>query len=72
MKKIKTVDVLSATGIKFYQLEHLVKTGRVPARRFGKGLPREFSSGAIDIIREILIKRGNDGNDEECTNVRQG
>lgn len=49
-------QVLVKTGFKFYQLEHLIKSGIIPVIRFGKGNPRKFPSEAVEIIKARLAK----------------
>jgi len=49
-------DVLKQTGLKFYQLEHLIRSGVIPVQQFGKGNPRKFAPEAVDIIKARLAK----------------
>ena len=49
-------QVLEQTGLKYYQLEHLIKSGIVQVYRCGSGNPRKFPLAAIEIIQERLKK----------------
>jgi len=50
-------ELLQKTGIKFYKLEYLIKTGIVPVIQKGRGTPRQFPIDAISIIRKIVRER---------------
>ena len=56
MENLSQKDVLKQTGLKFYQLEHLIKSGVIPVYQFGKGNPRKFRPEVIDIIKARLDK----------------
>ena len=44
-------DIIELTGIEFYQLDYLVKTGKVPAIKRGSGRKRLYPHRAIEIIK---------------------
>jgi|TARA_Y100000310_G_C20644526_1_gene795809 hypothetical protein len=60
METLSTSEVLDKTGLVFYQLEYLVKTGRIPTFSYGKGLPRRYPLNTIEKIKAIMAKRGGD------------
>ena len=57
---LKTSDVLRETKIPFYQLDYLVKAGRIHAFRTGRGIERRFPPDTIEKIKAILKKRNPD------------
>ena len=59
-KLITTAEVLQKTRIPFYQLDYLVKAGRIHAFRTGRGIERRFPPDTIEKIKAILKKRNPD------------
>jgi len=53
-KYLTQSEVLKATGIKFYQLEYLIKLAIVPVIQKGSGNLRQFPVEAVEIIRKRL------------------
>ncbi|MHA1877175.1 MAG: hypothetical protein ACTSUC_12100 [Promethearchaeota archaeon] len=45
-------ELIKATGLRYYQIEYLIKTEIIPVVLRGKGLPRLFPPEAIEIIRK--------------------
>ena len=49
-------EVIERTGIRFYQLEYLIKKGDLPVIQNGSGIPRKFPLAVVEIIQERLNK----------------
>jgi len=47
-------EVLKQTGLKYWQLEHLIKAGEIPVIKRGHGVPRQFLLEAVKILRAWL------------------
>jgi len=50
-------EILQKTGIKFYRLEYLIKTGIVLVIQKGRGIPRQFPPDSVSIIKKIIRGR---------------
>jgi len=50
-------EVLKQTGLKYWQLEHLIKAGEIPVIKRGHGTPRQFPLEAVEILKAWLSKR---------------
>ncbi|MDD5230091.1 MAG: hypothetical protein PHC43_02070 [Candidatus Marinimicrobia bacterium] len=50
-------EVLKQTGLKYWQLEHLIKAEEIPVVKHGHGVPRKFPPEAVEILKEWLAKR---------------
>jgi len=58
-KLLTTNEVLKLTGIQYYTLNHLVRSGQITTVcQFGKGIQRQYDPSVIQEIRKILEKRG--------------
>lgn len=44
-------ELIKATGLRYYQIEYLIKTEIIPVVLRGKGLPRLFPLKAVEIIK---------------------
>lgn len=55
-------ELLQKTGIKFYKLDYLVKTGDIPVIQKGSGNLRQFPDEAVRIIKVRLARRGKRSN----------
>ena len=52
-------EVLEKTGLKFYQLEYLIKKGKVPVIQSGSGVPRKYPFESLTIIEDLKKSRGH-------------
>ena len=57
-REITTKEIIERTGIKYYSLEHLIRSGRIKAKSYGKGNARKFDPDVIEKIKEIQTAKG--------------
>ena len=55
-KYLNQKEVIEMTGIRFYQLEYLIKKGEISVIQLGSGNPRKFPPETIEIIKARLAK----------------
>ncbi|GEM_PF-3231506 len=54
---ISQKELLQKTGAKYYQVEHLIRTGRLPVYKHGRGNERQFPLEAIEILNDWLVNK---------------
>jgi len=55
-KYLSQKEVIEITGIRFYQLEYLIKKGEISVIQLGSGNPRKFPPDSIKRIKDRLAK----------------
>ncbi len=53
----KTTEILSALGIPFWRLEHLIRAGKITPLNRGRGVERRFSQEEFLKAKRILKER---------------
>ena len=56
-KTISQKELLERTGAKYYQVEHLIRAGRLPVERYGRGNERRFPLEAIEMVKTWLERK---------------
>jgi len=59
-KYLSQKEVIEMTGIRFYQLEYLIKKGEISVIQNGSGNPRLFPLESVEIIQRRLLKINGD------------
>lgn len=55
---LTTNEIIKKTGVKPSVLAYLIREGKVPCERRGKGIPTLYPSDAIEIILQFLDRTG--------------